>query len=220
MKTSKGKWLAVTAGVGSKDFEDASYRVKYALSKAGVVDKVVAVTTQDLPSICPQTTLLYRDLMNTRTRGFGYMCWKAEIVNAAMKGKWGDFDGVVWIDAGCEVSINYLSKKRFTYFKKFAVNHGVACFTLDTLEVEYTKRDLFDLFPNINPDLAGKQIQTTWFLLHGDMGRKIAQQWFDTVMTGTNLLDLNPSSNPEFPGFIENRYDQSAFSLVCKSPKS
>lgn len=216
MKSSSEKWLAVTAGVGAYDFEEAAFRVRDALESSGIVDKVVAVTTKDLPSVCPETSVLYRNLMNTHTRGFGYMCWKAEIVNAAMQGKWGDFDGVIWVDAGCEVSVNPLSRIKFRKFQDFAQVNGVACFTLDTLEIEYTKRDLFEKFPEISPTLAGKQIQTTWFFLHGETGKKVAKEWFDVVMSGTNLLDLNPSSNPEYDGFVENRYDQSTFSLVCK----
>jgi hypothetical protein len=219
MKTINGKWLAVTAGVGMSDFEEAAYRVREALLPSAIVDKVVAVTTSDLPAVCPETSVLYRELMNTDTRGYGYMCWKAEVVHAAMQGKWGDFDGVIWIDAGCEVSINPLSISKFRKFQLFAQKNGVACFTLDTLEIEYTKRDLFDKFPEVSPQFAGKQIQTTWFLLHGERGRSIAKEWFEAVMLGTNLLDLNPSSNPEYVGFIENRYDQSIFSLVCKKNK-
>lgn len=216
MKPIPGKWLAVTAGVGAPDFEEAAFRVRDALVPSRVVDEVVVVTTRDLPIVCPETTVLYRDLMNTDTKGYGYMCWKAEVVNAAMQGKWGDFEGVIWIDAGCEISINALSISRFRKFQNFARENGVACFTLDTLEIEYTKRDLFDKFPELSAHLAGKQIQTTWFLLHGERGKQIAKEWFETVMLGTNLLDLNPSLSPEYDGFIENRYDQSAFSLVCK----
>jgi hypothetical protein len=210
------KWLAVTAGVGSRDFEEAALRVRDSLEGTGIVDQVIAVTTADLPSVCPKTSNLYKNLMNTDTRGFGFMSWKAEIVNSAFQGMWGQFDGVVWIDAGCEVTINPASRIKFNKFKNFAIKHGVAAFTLDTLEIEYTKRDVFEIFPEIHPKEAGKQIQTTWFFLHGDLGRTIAQQWLDTVLIGTHLLDLNPSANSEFKEFIENRYDQSTFSLVCK----
>jgi hypothetical protein len=216
MKSKPGKWLAVTAGVGNKDFEEAAIRVRDSLATSGIVDKVVAVTTRDLLSVCPKTSSLYKRVMNADTRGYGFMSWKAEIVNAAFQGMWGQFDGVVWIDAGCEVTINPASRIRFNKFKNFAIKHGVAAFTLDTLEIEYTKRDLFEIFPEISPTNAGKQIQTTWFFLHGDLGRKIAQQWLETVMIGTHLLDLNPSANSEFKEFVENRYDQSTFSLVCK----
>lgn len=212
----KDRWLAVTAGVGAPQFEEAAQRVYDDLQKSGIVDKVVKVITKDLPEVCPEVSRLYVDLMNVDTRGYGYMCWKAEVVKAAVDGKWGEFDGVIWIDAGCEVSINPFSVVKFAGYKRFAKKFGVAAFTLDTLEIEYTKRDLFEVFPNLDPDKSGKQIQSTWFFLHGSVGSKVAQQWFETVMGGTHLLELTPSLNPEFPAFIENRYDQSAFSLVCK----
>jgi hypothetical protein len=217
MKSKYGKWLAVTAGVGSMDFEEAAIRVREALAQSGIVDEVVAITTTDLNSVCPGTSKLYQALMNVDTRGYGFMCWKAEIVHTAMQGFWGDFEGVIWVDAGCEVSINSISKRKFNKFRNFAIENGVAAFTLDTLEIEYTKRDIFEIFPAIDPKEAGKQIQTTWFFLHGDTGRKIAQEWLGTVLLGTHMLDLNPSSKPEFENFIENRYDQSTFSMVCKN---
>ncbi len=215
----KDRWLAVTAGVGAPEFEEAAHRVVNSLRPSGVVDCVVEVVTKDLSEVCPQVSDLYVDLMNVDTRGYGYMCWKAEVVHNAMQGYWGDFDGVIWIDAGCEVSINPLSKIKFRKFQKIARRFGVACFTLDTLEIEYTKRDLFERFPQIDPFKSGKQIQTTWFFLHGETGKKIAREWFETVMSGTHLLELTNSAKPEYSGFVENRYDQSAFSLVCKANK-
>jgi len=219
MKNRNGTWLAVTAGVGSQDFEEAANRVGNDLISSKQFEKVVVVTTKDLPSVCPETSSLYRDLMNSNTRGYGYMCWKAEIVNAATQGKWGNYDGVVWIDAGCEVTINPFSAFRLNRFKNFAINHGVACFSLDTLEIQYTKMDVFREFPEVDPEQAGKQIQTTWFLLHGEKGTRIANEWLKTVLLGTHMLDLQPSLKGEHPSFIENRYDQSTFSLVCKKNK-
>lgn len=213
------RWIAVTAGVGSRQFEGAAKRVKTTVENAGVVDKVVAVLTEDLPEICPITSEIYTNLMNPETRGYGFMCWKAEIVNAALMGRWGDFDGVIWIDAGCEVTFNPISKMNFRRFQKFSMKNGVASFTLSTKEIEYTKRDIFDLFPEIDPHAAGDQIQTTWMYLHGEKGRLISTQWLELVCKGTNLLDLSPSSRQEFPEFIENRYDQSTFSIVCKANK-
>jgi len=212
----ESRWIAVTAGVGSTDFEEAAFRVKRDLEKSGIVEKVVAVTTKDLPAVCPKTSALYIDLMNTETRGYGFFCWKAEIVSAAFDGYWGDFDGVIWIDAGCEVTLNFLSRQKFLFFKDYAQGHGVSCYTLDTLEIEYSKRDLFEYFSEIDPKLAGKQIQATWFFMCGEAGKRISDQWLETVLAGTNFLDLTPSKLPEYEEFIENRYDQSAFSLVCK----
>jgi hypothetical protein len=214
--TRREKWLALTAGIGTEDFEGAAKRVRNSLLGFRNIDKAVAVLTSEISEICPITSNLYSEIMNTHTRGYGYMCWKAEIIKAGFEGYWGDYDGVIWVDAGCEVFRTPITQVRFRLFQSFSRRHGVACFTLDTKEIEYTKRDLFDRFPGINPKKAGKQIQTTWMFLHGQQGREISKQWFDLVVGGKNLLDLTPSLKKEYPEFIENRYDQSTFSLVCK----
>jgi len=212
----KDRWLAVTAGIGSADFEGAAIRVKESIERARITSNVVAVLTPDLKEVCPNTTRVYSKYLRSDVHGYGFMCWKAEIIKAAFDGKWGNYDGVLWLDAGCEVSINPVSKIRFDYFKSFARKNGVAAFTLRTSEIEYTKRDLFELFPGIVPKEAGDQIQTTWILFHGKLGRTIANQWFDLVCQGTNLLDFSPSLLSEYPEFVQNRNDQSAFSMVCK----
>lgn len=212
-----GRWIAITAGLGSKDFEEAAERVGRDLLAAAIVDGVIVVTTRDIYELCPVTTGIYAKLIENGSRGFGFMSWKSELVKYAFEGKWGDFDGVIWIDAGCEISINPVSQHYFHKFQKFAKNNGVAAFTLRTPEIEYTKQDLFDEFPEINPFTAGDQIQSTWAFFHGVTGRKAAERWFETNCKGTHLLDLGPSKKPENPRFIENRYDQSSFSLVCKS---
>jgi hypothetical protein len=210
------RWIAVTAGLGSENFEGAALRVKESFKNSGIVDEVVAVLTQDLAEVCPHTSKIYSEFMNSEFRGYGFYSWKAEIIKAAFDGHWGKFDGVVWIDSGCEVSINPISKIRFEYFKRYANKFGVASFTLSTKEIEYTKRDIFEQFPMINPHNAGEQIQATWMLFQGDLGKTISNQWFNLVCSGTNLLDFGLSKNTEYAEFIENRNDQSAFSMVCK----
>lgn len=209
--------IAVTAGVGSSSFEKAAIRVSRKLSLFPQITKSVAVTTSELVRVCPKVSETYGNYLNDQTRGFGYMTYKAEIVNNAFNGMWGPCEGVIWVDAGCEVLANPLTSMRLNYFLRHAKRHGVACFTLDTPEIKYTKRDLFNRFPNIDPLRAGPQIQTTWFALYGSKGKQISEQWLEIVLEGIGLMDLSPSISGEFPEFIENRYDQSAFSLTCKS---
>ena len=213
----KSKWIAITAGLGSIEFEEAAMRVGKDLSDASIVDLVIVITTKDIFDICPRTTEIYSELIESEARGFGFMSWKSELVKSAFDGRWGKFDGVIWIDAGCEISINLISKLRFRGFQKYAETNGVAAFTLRTPEIEYTKQDLFDEFPEINPLTSGDQIQSTWIFFHGDAGSLASNKWFETICKGTHLLDLALSRKPESPRFIENRYDQSSFSLVCKS---
>jgi len=211
------KWIVVTAGVGSSEIEAAALRVASTARKLPGVARAVAVLTDDLAAVCPKTKQVYGHLQNSNHRGYGYMAYKSEIVGNAFDGFWGDFDGVIWIDAGCEILVNSISSLRMKYFQKFARKHGAFTFVLQSLEIEHTKRDLFERFKPINPKKAGNQIQSTWFLLTGDKGKGISDLWSEVTLEDTIFLSDEQSKLPEFPEFRVNRTDQSVFSLTCKS---
>ena len=44
----------------------------------------------------------------------------------------GDFDGIIWMDAGYGVSIDYRSRAKFNYIRRYDIDHGVKSFTFDT----------------------------------------------------------------------------------------
>lgn len=215
----RSNWIAITAGVGSIDFEKAAIRVCEKLNRFPQISKTVRLSTEDIPSLCPEVFSHYQNHLNANTRGYGYMSYKAELVFKASQGEWGDYEGVLWVDAGCEVLVNSLTVKRLDSILEFALQNGVSCFSLETPELSYTKREMFELFPEIDPFQSGSQIQSTWFAISGEVGKQIAEKWLRTILSGIEYLDLNPSSKPEFDGFVEHRYDQSAFSLVCKEFK-
>lgn len=211
------KWIVVTAGVGSSEIEEAALRVARAAKKLPGVARVVAVLTDDLASVCPKTKHVYGHLQNPNHRGYGYMAYKSEIVGNAFDGVWGDFDGVIWIDAGCEILVNPISALRLKCFQRFARKHGAFTFVLQSLEIEHTKRDLFERFKPIDPKEAGNQVQTTWFFLTGEKGRRISELWSTVTLENTIFLSDEKSKLPEFPEFKVHRTDQSVFSLTCKS---
>jgi hypothetical protein len=214
--SEKTKWLVVTAGLGSTDFELAARRIRNAFHQNHFVDCVEMVTLENLEQVCPITSHLYAQYMNAQTKGFGFMSWKPEIVLAGLSGYWGEFQGVVWIDSGCEIMSTKITRIRFKLHQRFAIRNGVASFTLNTKEIQYTKRDLFDHFSNIDPSTAGNQIQTTWIFFHGPKGIQIAREWLEIVTENKKFIDLEESERGEYPQFIENRNDQSVFSLICK----
>ena len=211
------KWIVVTAGVGSSEIEAAAQRVARTARRLPGVARAVAVLTNDLAAVCPKTKQVYGHLQNSNHRGYGYMAYKSEIVGNAFDGFWGDFDGVIWIDAGCEILVNPISSLRMKYFQKFARKHSAFTFVLQSLEIEHTKRDLFERFKPINPRETGNQIQSTWFLLTGEKGKRISELWSTVTLENSNFLSDDKSKLPEFPEFRVNRTDQSVFSLTCKS---
>lgn len=210
-------WVILTAGFGAQNFRDAAVRVKADAEKFHVSTRVIAVLDHDLVSTCPSTSAKYREYFDSKHHGFGYFAWKAELVNAAFEGRWGPCEGVIWIDGGCEVNVNFLSTFTLRKLMKRALENGVAAFTLNTTDEEYSKAKLLRLPEFENVDARTPQFQATWFLLGGERGRLIAQKWFEISMLDISYLDFSNSGAAEANAFKEHRFDQSIFSLVLKS---
>jgi hypothetical protein len=210
-------WIMLTAGFGAQNFTDAAVRVRDAGERFRVSTQVIAVLEEDLAYACPSTSSKYKDYFDSKHHGFGYFAWKSELVDAAFQGRWGPCDGVIWIDGGCEVNVNYFSKRTLKKFMRLALSKGAAAFTLNTTDEEYSKAKLLDLavFGNVNAKTP--QFQTTWFLLGGELGRSIAHKWFEISMLDISYLDFSNRGASESNQFKEHRFDQSIFSLVLKS---
>jgi hypothetical protein len=210
-------WLVVTAGLGSPAFREAAERVAKSAEILSGVSRVVKVTDENLQEVCPRTSERFKEYQSPDFRGFGFMTYKSEVVHRALSGFWGEFLGVVWIDAGCEVYVNPISNHRFKNFKLMASKFGGAVFSLDTPEVYFTKQTLFQRFPELDPSDRTPQIQTTFFFLAGEKGLRIAEKWLEITLERIEYSDESLSVSGEVPNFQTHRHDQSIFSLVCKS---
>lgn len=176
-----------------------------------------AVTNENLSNLCSRVTAAYPHIFNERTRGYGYMTYKPDALRTAFEKYPGDSDGVVWIDAGCELFLTPLTRLRFKHYLRIAKNRGIACIAMGTPEIQYTKKQLFERFPAISPMKSGNQIQATWLIAYGPKGRKVIDEWLSIILETEANFNLADSPQGEFPSFVEHRYDQSIFSLVCKS---
>jgi len=212
-------WLLITAGFGGSEMEGAAHRVKAQAQSLGFLDQVTAITTDDLEKACPLVWEKYSKYLNTSHKGFGYFSWKIELVYGALHGYFGDFDGVIWVDAGCEIFNSPWTRVRLKRWMRSAEKTGTFLYTLDTPEQDFTKALAFEEFSDLDPNDRTPQIQATWFMLNGKRGRDISQKWLDASLKGIELLDLSPSPKGEVSTFVEHRFDQSLLSLLIKSLK-
>jgi hypothetical protein len=217
---NSSKWIFITAGLGSPDFEDAAERVISQSKSLYEWEQQIALTEKNIADYCPTSVLKYSAVLNSQTVGYGFMVWKAEIVFRSLNGEFGPCDGVVWVDAGCEVVSNTLSKFRLRRHLHLAKKFGAEVFSLETPEVRYTKKDLFHEFPKVDQNDTTPQIQTTNFYLFGEQGLDLARKWFDVATTSQSFIDESPSIRGEVKDFITHRHDQSIFSLCCKSTQN
>ena len=210
-------WILLTAGFGTEDMQGAAHRVREQATSLGIFQKVVSVTNENLAKWCPRMSENYGEFLSSAHKGFGYFCWKIELVQSALSGAFGPCDGVLWVDAGCEIYKSPWTTLRLKHWMKSAEKSGTFVFNLNTPEQDYTKRSLFGYFPNLDPSDRTPQFQATWFMLYGDTGRKIANEWLRIALLGIETLDLSESPGGEVATFVEHRNEQSLLSLVLKN---
>lgn len=211
------KWILITAGLGSADFEEAAERVIRDSESLHKWEQQILLSEKNIRYYCPTSSTNYSEILNHKTVGYGFMIWKAEIVYRTLEGEFGPCDGVVWVDAGCEVVSNTLTRIILRKHLRRARKFGAEVFTLQTPELSYTKRDVFYEFPGFDLHDRSPQIQTTNFYIHGCNGLEIARKWFEVATKSQSMIDESSSRRGELAEFITHRHDQSIFSLSCKS---
>lgn len=206
--------LIATAGLGSDNFRSAAGRVIRGFDRFGYVSRKVLLNEDNLETLCPSVSNKYGNFLNTETRGFGYMAWKAELAYRLLS----EYGGEIlyfWVDAGCEVSSTRLARFKFANYIHKLGKQEYLYYCLNTPEKDYTKTSLFSYFPTLNSNDCTPQAQTTFFGLHGELGLKIATRWFDVV--SSSIHTVNEEDNVSNVGEkVRHRHDQSVFSLVLK----
>lgn len=172
----------------------------------------------------------YRERMKEHlvpgSRGFGYWCWKPQIVLQVMR-EMREGDVVLYADIGCH--LNPRGIKRLGEYHRMAKRHGIVAFQARTkddpprhflVDGDWSKGDLLDFFGvRGNKDVTGTgQLGGGVFLVCKSRSTEDFFGKFAEIFAGHfELCDDSPSKAPNLPGFVENRHDQSVFSLLGKA---
>ena len=206
--------VLATAGLGTSDFLAAGKRIVRQSQGFKFFTDRKLLTTGNLPSLCPKVNGDYGEFLNSSTRGFGFMSWKAELAHRVLTEHKGNVL-YFWVDAGCELFPTLIGRFAMKRYLNLLKRDGYLYFTLDTPEFSYTKVGLFDYFPTLNNRDLTPQAQTTFFGLYGETGSAIAQRWFDVVTC--NIRTVDEQDSYAYDGSeVKHRHDQSVFSLVLK----
>lgn len=99
-------------------------------------------------------------------------------------------------------------------------SNGMLVFYNGQPEYKWTKGDIFRHF-SISPE--NTRITHTQQIAAGHVFIKkspwtveLIRDWLHIFYNHLNLVDNSPSVSPNLEGFVENRYDQSIFSILCK----
>lgn len=192
-----------------KYVKSQKYNTKTAY-KNGKVDKVIEYSPEDIDDEfrkCNQNIFKCE-------RGDGYWIWKPYIILKTLeKAKNGDY--VFYADSGSY----YIDKvqKMIEVMDEEKVN--IMSFELPFIEKRYTKREVFEAFNmwgNIK-NMNSPQRLATFILVKCNLESVNFFKEFLDYACKKNLINdyINPNK-VEDKDFVENRHDQSIFSLLCK----
>ena len=179
-----------------------------------VYDGIFLYTEDDLESDFYRH---FKDKFNLR--GFGYWVWKPQVILQTLD-KMQYEDILQYTDAGCHLNPNGLDRLN-DYFEITGKSaKGVLSFYMKGVnkEKEYTKGDLFDYFEIRNKKkYHSRQIASTvLFVKKTKDSMELIKRWQQVYYDDFSLVDDTPSRSPNFDEFIENRHDQSVWSILLK----
>ena len=210
----------------SSDLERTLLRVKLQATESGMFDHIHCFTEHMLT---PEFYQQFARHLRLGTRGFGYWCWKPQILlQTIQKAEEGDL--ILYCDAGCEINAGGSETLEAYFNDAEKSDDGFAVFQLEALhsdpdqfiEERWTKEDLFVHFgvsPS-DPIRTSNQIVSGVFLFRvGKETSELIGEWLKTYYTDFDLATDKPSKIKNLGKFSEHRHDQSIFSLLIKRRK-
>jgi len=173
----------------------------------------------------------FKDKLIKGSRGYGYWVWKPQVILQALR-EMDEGDILLYADTGCHLNKGGIERLKYYFnlamdsvagihaFQECKKSSDEALYFIDGgFEKYFTKGDLFDYFKVIdNAEIynTGQIAATTFIIKKCEQSEKIVNEWLDVFKFNFNLVDDSPSKINNFDGFIENRHDQSIFSILCK----
>jgi len=199
--------IAIT--YGDDKFKKArKYNLRTAL-KVGKVDKVIEYSPNDIDEEFKRKN---RKILNQK-RGGGYWLWKSYFVLKTLN-QMEDNDYLIYTDAGT----SYVNDVSFLIKTMLKNNIDIMAFSLGKyIEKNYTKKDVFlKLKADYDSIINTPQILGGYVLIKKNAKTiKFVEEWLKFSQDEQLITDI-PSIHKNYEGFIENRHDQSIYSVLIK----
>lgn len=207
-------------------------RITYQAEQLAFFDKCLSF---DEDCLSAEFLSVFKDKLITGSRGFGYWCWKPEVIKRILD-QIDEGDAVIYVDAGCH--INKAGKWRLReYFELLEESPvGILAFQakpptpemspliydgrklFDQPNYRYIKGDLLDYF-GVRDDGQFTNAQAIGagiiLLRKSKKSLEIVDEWCEIIKNDFTLLDDTPSKSTNLNGFIAHRHDQAIFTLLC-----
>jgi hypothetical protein len=211
-------------------YQHALTRIRAQAESFDLFSKIVTVSEDALDE---EFRIRFQDKLKSDVQGFGFWCWKPQLILQTLN-ELKDGDIILYADAGCHLNVNGKAIMLEYFSMAETAPHGIVGFQLkepdprlnydgrrlfDYLERHWIKGDLVDYFGvRDNPKILDTQtIAATSFLIRKcDQSMDFMNTWMKIIREDFSLLDDSPSSSRDPEGFVQHRFDQSIFSVLCK----
>lgn len=211
----------VTFGAPTPQYHHRVHEQTEAARQLGIFTNIFGFTEYDLKQ-WPEFWAEHGDFIERNPRGYGYWIWKPYIIKKILEDPMTrDGDILLYSDVGCHFTRPiYQMLPWYIHIMNFSRHYGVLCFNTFIPEKDFTKMDAFNYFPQYEIEHPRNiyQIHTTYhFWKKNADSLSFVNEWYDIMRRNYHLIDDSPSIAPNFPSFIENRHDQTIFSLLAKT---
>jgi hypothetical protein len=220
----------ILVSFATNDLKRSIVRLKAQAENSNYYNQIKIITPNDLSDVNKDKINFL--LKQGKTRGYAYWYWKPLILLDLFKGI-NEGDIIHYLDVGFH--INKTLSNRFKEYLDLLHedDRWLLAFQYKNIndrfpntinlpkreEYKYTKADLFHYFDCIDDK---KITHTAQFSAGNFLIKKhknsifFLTKWIEVFEKNFELIDDTPSNKENFPNFLENRHDQSVFSILCK----
>jgi hypothetical protein len=156
----------------------------------------------------------FKEVLNQQ-RGSGYWIWKSYFILKRLK-EIDEGDILIYLDAGC--TIHRMADKRFYEYIRMLDTKCMIAFQMHHVEKHYTTKEIFEYFNVLEREditETGQHLGGIRIMKNNQETRSIMQLEYDTYKANKLLVTDHYNSTQE-PYFVDNRHEQSVFSVITK----
>ena len=213
------KVCVVIFGDGSIDFKRAANRLGEQAKSLGIFSKVAVL---DSNSLCDISSRYKEDLVkivSLTEYPLYFRAIKPWAILSFMEDLNNTFDVIFYIDAGCEIPNNFITRSRMKKLIVKTQDIGAIAERTGYRETAYSRDNLVKFFgSSTSANLIG-QIQSTWSMFkNSELNKSFMLEWIELSDPKYKFWQDPVGEELKFqsPDFVENRWDQSIFSLLYK----
>ena len=202
---------------GDNKFKTAKKHLVNLAKMSDYYDEIISLSPKDLS---PTFKIKFKEILSKK-RGGGYWIWKHHIILSTLK-EIKNNDLLVYCDAGASLNFSESAKKRHSEYIQLIRESEWGLLRMECekhfIEKRYTSKEILKYFEiDWNSHIAtSTQLQAGHMILKKNEHALGFLDKFEKILEYDPLLITDFYNKNQNIGFVENRHDQSIFSILSK----